>query len=164
MAIPPQELIDRLVAFENDLADFYDNLLLNNDLAPLAKLCRFMSQHSRIHAQLIANYREDAQIPQLNANPLEHLHERLKTNLREELGDETKVAEAARKLSQAEEIVGQAYARIADHYTSVSETYQKIAAKFHALAKDERDHRDYILREQQRMATAPPATAEKGDE
>ena len=47
------------------------------------------------------------------------------------------LAEAARKLSQAEEIVGQAYARIADHYTSVSETYQKIAAKFRdALQKE----------------------------
>ena len=163
MAISPRELIDRVVDFENDLAAFYADIRLDSHLEPLAKICRFMSQHSQIHAQLIANYRENADIPQLNVNPLEVLHERLKSNLRKELGDETDIAEVARKLSQAEEIVAKAYEKIAAHYEAVSAAYQKIAGKYKSLANDERDHQDYILRERKRIEASLSSTTSEDD-
>jgi hypothetical protein len=50
--------------------------------------------------------------------------------------------EAARRLSQAEEIIGRAYSKIADHYVQVSDTYRMISSKFASLAEDERSHCD----------------------
>jgi rubrerythrin len=160
MAMGPQQIIDMVVSLEKDLATFYEDLQLKASLKPLEKICRFMAQHSAIHAEMIANYRSNAEIPQLEINPLRILHERLKTGLRKELIDTKDVNEVARKLSQAEEIIGQAYAKIADHYNQVADNYRMIASKFNALADDERSHRDQILRENERLkqndAELPP--------
>jgi hypothetical protein len=147
MTMTPQQIIDRVVSLERELADFYTNLQSEPHLKPLEKIFRFMARHSAIHAELIANYRTDASIPQLEIDPLKTLHDRLKAGLREELSKSDDIHEAARKLSRAEEVIGLAYDRIADHYAHVSDTYGKIAGKFKALAEDERNHRDYILRE-----------------
>lgn len=118
----PQQVIDRIVSFEKDLADFYEDLQLKASLKPLEKICRLMAQHSAIHAEMIANYRSNAEIPELEINPLETLHERVKTSLRKELAATEDIDEAAHKLSQAEEIVSQADAKIADHYARVADT------------------------------------------
>ena len=158
----PQQTIDLVVSFEKDLATFYEDLQLKASLKPLEKICRFMAQHSAIHAEMIANYRSNADIPQLKINPLGTLHDRLKTSLRKELATTDDIDEAARKLSQAEEIVSQTYAKIADHYAQVADTYRMIASKFNALADDERTHRDYILQENQRLKpTGTALTPEK---
>jgi hypothetical protein len=85
MATTPQQVIDLVVSFERDLASFYDDLLLEPHLKPLENICRFMAQHSLIHAEMIANYRSDANIPQLQVTPLTTLHNRLKTSLRKEI-------------------------------------------------------------------------------
>jgi hypothetical protein len=151
MAMTPQQIIDRVVSFEKDLATFYEDLQLRASLKPLETICRFMAQHSAIHAEMIANYRSNADIPHLEINPLGTLHDRLKAGLRKELITTNDVNEAARKLSQAEEIIGQAYAKIADHYDQVADVYRMIASKFNSLADDERTHRDYILRENERL-------------
>ena len=63
--------------------------------------------------------------------------------------------QALKTLSQAEEIIGLAYATIADHYTRVADVYRMIASKFNALAEDERGHRDIILKERERLRPAP---------
>ena len=147
MAKTPQEVIDLVVAFEKDLAAFYKVLQLKPNLKPLARICRFMAQHSDIHAQMIANYRSNADIPQLQTNPLETLHERLKSSLQRELATSNDIGDVVDKIAQAEEVIGQAYARIADHYSNLADTYQMIAGKFRSLAEDERQHRDYIHRE-----------------
>ena len=160
MAVTPQQVIDLVVAIEKDLAAFYKALQLKPELKPLAHICRFMAQHSEIHAEMIANYRSNASIPQLQTNPLATLHERLKSNLEQELATIDDIAEAANKIAQAEEIIGQAYAKIANHYTELADTYRMIAGKFSSLAEDERQHRDYIHREHAKLgpaATAPPA-------
>lgn len=150
----PQQVIDLVAAFEKDLAAFYKGLQLKPHLKPLEKICRFMEQHSDIHAEMIANYRSDAQIPELQVNPLATLHDRLKKNLKKELASTDDLNEVARKLSQAEEIIGLAYAKIADHYADVSDTYRMIANKFNSLAEDERRHSDYIHRENEHLKPA----------
>lgn len=157
MGQSPQEIIDRVVAFEKDLAAFYADSPLRARSAALEKICRFMAKHSEIHAQMIANYREDAKIPGLAIDPLTTLHERLKTNLRLELTSNGDAAHVAGQLAQAEAIIGQAYAKIADHFDAVADTYRRLAGKFRALSDDERQHRDYIRREIQREG--PPAGA-----
>jgi rubrerythrin len=159
----PQQIIDRVVSFEKDLADFYEDLQLNASLKPLEKMCRFMAQHSAIHAEMIANYRSNAKIPQLEINPLGTLHDRLKTSLRKELAAIDDIDEAARQLSQAEEIVGQAYAKIADHYEQVADAYRMIASKFDSLADDERSHRDYIIQENERLKPTGAALPSDND-
>ena len=147
MALTPQEVIDLVVALEKDLVEFYDDLPLRKALKPLKRICRFMSQQSAIHAQMIANHRSNAAIPQLRLDPLTTLHERLKTTLHKELAATDDVDQAAIRLSQSEEVLAMAYARIAEHFANVADVYQTIAGKFNTLADDERSHRDYILRE-----------------
>lgn len=154
MAITPQQVIDLVAAFEKDLAAFYKALQLKPHLKPLEKICRFMEKHSDIHAEMIANYRSDAQIPELQVNPLATLHDRLKKNLKKELASTDDLNEVARKLSQAEEIIGLAYAKIAEHYADVSDTYRMIANKFNSLAEDERQHSDYIHQENEHLKPA----------
>jgi ferritin len=154
MATTPQQVIDLVVSFERDLASFYDDLLLEPHLKPLENICRFMAQHSLIHAEMIANYRSDANIPQLQVTPLTTLHNRLKTSLRKEIAATGNINEAADRLSRAEEIISMAYARIAEHYEEVADTYRKISSKFKSLADDERQHQDYIRREQARLEPA----------
>jgi DNA phosphorothioation-dependent restriction protein DptG len=161
MAITPQQVIDLVVAFEKDLATFYKALQLKPNLKPLEGTCRFMAQHSEIHAEMIANYRSNADIPQLQTNPLATLHERLKTSLEQELATTDDVAKAADKIAQAEDIISQAYAKIADHYSELADTYQMIAGKFRSLAEDERQHRDYVHREYAKLG--PAATAPSAD-
>lgn len=159
----PQQVIDQIVSFEKDLADFYEDLRLKASLKPLEKICRFMAQHSAIHAEMIANYRSNAEIPELEINPLETLHERVKTSLCKELAATEDIDEAANKLSQAEEIVSQAYTKIADHYTRVADTYRMIASKFNSLADDERSHRDQIIQENERLKQTGDALPSDGD-
>ena len=154
MAMTPQQVIDLAASFEKDLAAFYKGLQMKPHLKPLEKICRFMEQHSDIHSEMIANYRNDAEIPVLQVNPLATLHERLKTNLENELATTDDLDEVARKLSQAEEIIGQAYAKIADHYADVSDIYRMIANKFNSLAEDERQHSDIILRKKEHLKPA----------
>ena len=160
MTLTPQQMIDRIVAFEKDLAAFYESLPLHEALQPLEKISRFMSQHSAIHAEMIANYRTNAAVPRLQLEPLIALHERLKSSLRDELAAAETIDEAATRLARAEEVIGLAYAKIAAHYAEVSDIYRMIASKFDALADDERSHRDTILREKSRLgktaATSPP--------
>ena len=157
MTLTPQQLIDLVVSFEKDLAAFYEDLQLNASLKPLEKICRFMARHSAIHAEMIANYRSNAEIPQLEFNPLEILHDRLKTSLRHELAVTTDIREAVQKLSRAEDVVSQAYAKIADHFGNVSDAYRMIANKFKTLADDECSHRDTILREHERLTSTAAA-------
>lgn len=151
MAMTPQQIIDMVVSFEKDLASFYKDLQLKDGSKPLGKICRFMAQHSAIHAEMIANYRSNADIPQLEINPLGTLHDRLKTNLRKELSAIDDVDEAVVVLAQAEEIISLAYTKIADHYANVSDTYRMISNKFKSLADDEIGHRDYLLMEKSRL-------------
>ena len=109
---------------------------------------------------MIANYRSNAEIPQLQTNPLETLHERLKSSLQQELAASSDIGDVVNKIAQAEDVISQAYAKIADHYTDLADTYQMIAGKFRSLAEDERQHRDYIHREHAKLGpskTAPPA-------
>ncbi len=160
----PQQIIDRVVSFEKDLAAFYEDLQLKDSLKPLEKICRFMAQHSAIHAEMIANYRSNARIPQLEINPLGQLHDRLKTRLRDELAATDDIDQAARQLSQAEEIVGQAYAKIAEHYAQVADVYRMIAGKFDALAADERSHRDRIIKENERLKPTGAGSAPGKDQ
>jgi rubrerythrin len=159
----PQQVIDQVVSFEKDLASFYEDLQLKASLKPLEKICRFMAQHSAIHAEMIANYRSNAKIPQLEINPLGTLHDRLKTSLRKALAATDDIDDAARQLSQAEEIVSQAYAKIADHYAQVADAYRMIASKFDALAEDERSHRDYIIKENERLKPTGAALSSGND-
>ncbi|BBO72047.1 hypothetical protein DSCA_59770 [Desulfosarcina alkanivorans] len=93
-----------------------------------------MAQLALIHAEMIANYRNDAHIPQLQVTPLETLHNRLKTSLRKEIADAGDIDEAVDRLSRAEKIIGMAYTRIAGHYDDVADTCRRIASKFKALA------------------------------
>ena len=144
MPLTPQQIIDRVVVYEKDLAQFYDELRREPALKPLAKIFGFMAQHSNIHAEMIANYRDHAAIPQLDVNPLAILHERLKSSLKEELTASANSADTARKLAEAEEILGQAYAKIAAHYEEVGDRYKMIASKFKSLSEDERQHGEYI--------------------
>ena len=144
MALTPQQIFDRVVALEKDLAAFYDALGREHALKPLEAIFRFMAQHSAIHAEMIANYRNEAKIPQLDVNPFATLHDRLKESLTKELTSAENIADAARKLADAEEILAQVYDRIAGHYENVSESYQMIARKFRTLADDERNHSKYI--------------------
>jgi DNA phosphorothioation-dependent restriction protein DptG len=162
MAKTPQEVIDLVVAFEKDLAAFYQVLQLKPDLKPLARICRFMAQHSDIHAEMIANYRSNAEIPQLQTDPLETLHERLKTSLQQELAASTDIGEVVNKIAQAEDVISQAYAKIADHYSDLADTYQMIAGKFRSLAEDERQHRDTIYREHAKLGPSTAAPPAKG--
>ena len=142
--LTPQQLIDRVVVYEKDLAQFYDELRREPALKPLAEIFRFMAHHSHIHAEMIANYRSHAAIPQLDVTPLAILHERLKSSLKEELTASADSADAARKLAEAEEILGQAYAKIAGHYEALGDSYKMIASKFKSLSEDERQHGEYI--------------------
>ena len=162
MALTPQEVIDLVVALEKDLVGFYDDLPLRNELKPLEKICRFMSQHSAIHAQLIANYRSNAAIPQLHPDPLTTLHERLKTALREELATTDDIDQAAVRLAQTEEALAMAYARIAKHFADVADVNQSIAGRSDTLADDERSHRDYILREKAHLPKTADASSQDG--
>ncbi len=157
MVMTPQHVIDLVVAFEKDLAAFYKALQLNPNLKPLAPICRFMANHSDIHAQMIANYRSNADIPQLQTSPLEILHERLKTSLEEELATTDDIGKAVDHLAQAEAIIGQAYAKIADHYAELADTYRMIAGKFRSLADDESEHSAYIRREHAKLPSAETA-------
>jgi len=154
----PQQVIDKVVYFEKDLAEFYEALFLKPGLEPLAAVCRFMAQHSAIHAELIANYRSDAAIPQLEINPLGTLHDRLQSKLVTELENVKTVHDAMETLAAAETIISHAYAKIADHYDDVSATYEKIANKFRSLAQDEKLHSSYIRKEQKRLGEtdSPP--------
>jgi rubrerythrin len=147
----PQQVVDKVVSFEKNLAEFYESLLSKPGLEPLGTVCRFMAQHSAIHAELIANYRSDAAIPQLEINPLGTLHDRLQSRLVTELENAKTLHDAMETLATAETILSHAYAKIADHYDDVSATYGKIAHKFRSLSKDEELHSDYIRKEQKRL-------------
>jgi hypothetical protein len=145
-----------LVAFIHQVAGgFVFRLDALQRVHQVSDLHGFMAQHSLIHAEMIANYRSDAAIPQLQVTPLATLHDRLKTSLREEIAACDDIDDAADKLSRAEEIVSMAYTKIAAHYEEVAATYRMISNKFNALADDERQHHDYIRREHARINPTP---------
>ena len=147
MALSPRQIIDKVVVLEKDLAAFYDELRGMPALKPFEKILRYMAQHSSIHAEMIANYRSDIKIAQLDVDPLATLHDRLKDSLKEELTSVENPADAARKMAEMEEILSRAYAKIAEHYLEVGDSYKMIANKFKSLAADERQHSDYIRKQ-----------------
>ena len=83
--------------------------------------------------------------PVLNPDPINALHHRLKTSLREQIENETDQKTVLDKLARTEEIIGQLYASIADHYRKLAASCRAVADQFETLAEEEYGHRDYIL-------------------
>ncbi len=140
----PQELLDMVATFEDDLAAFYEKQEKVDRFSELKDILQFMHKHSAIHAQLVRNYRSEARIPKFNPQPLQQLHAKIIDALSQQLEEIKDLNEVGNKLAQAEELVGVVYRSIADHYNKLSDIYQKLGHKFNALADDELDHRDQI--------------------
>ena len=139
----PRQVLDLAVALEKDLADFYQELGGIDRLRPLADIFSFMADHSANHAARIEGATVDW--PVLNPDPINALHHRLKTSLREQIRNETDQKTVLDKLARTEEIIGQLYASIANHYRKLAASCTAVADQFETLAEEEYGHRDYIL-------------------
>ena len=106
-----------------------------------------MADHSANHAARIEKRAAAIELPALNTRPINELHERLKTSLREQIDNEKDENKILRNLAQTEEVVGQLYQSIADHYRQLANAYADIADQFETLSREEFSHRDYILEE-----------------
>ena len=141
----PRQVLDLAVALEKDLADFYQEIGGIDRLRPLADIFSFMADHSANHAARIEGITATVDWPVLNPDPINALHHRLKTSLREQIGNETDQKTVLDKLARTEEIIGQLYASIADHYRKLAASCTAVADQFETLAEEEYGHRDYIL-------------------
>ena len=143
----PKEIIDAIVVFEEDLAAFYQRLENDDHFKPMREVLQFMHKHSAIHAQLIRNYRAEVRLPQLSLQPLQTLHDRIKTVLNQQLMASTDLSEVSEKLAQAEAIISRAYAVIADYFDETADMYAKLGQKLKNLSKDEMQHHDQLLKQ-----------------
>ena len=143
----PQEIIDKVAAFEQDLAAFYERIETEDRFKRMRKVLQYMHKHSAIHAQLIRNYRPEAGLPQLSIEPLQALHARIKSVLYQQLMATEDLSQVCDQLAQSEALVGKAYAVIAAHFQKLSDVYSKLSHKFNALADDEMQHHDELLKQ-----------------
>ena len=103
----PRELFKLIVDLENDLADFYQEIGQIDRLKAFADIFSFMADHSQRHARRIESIAQVIRIPTLNTEPIESLHQRLKSSLFEQIRDEKDEKTVMRKLAHTEEVVGQ---------------------------------------------------------
>ena len=135
------------VTLEKDLADFYQELGRRDRLKPYADIFSFMADHSAGHADQIQQAAGALSWRVLDMEPITALHARLKSSLREEIQSEGDHSAVLAKLARTEEIIGQLYQTIAGHYRSRAAACTAVADIFEQLAREEFDHRDYILEE-----------------
>lgn len=140
----PQKLIDTVIAFEKDLAEFYQKLENIERLKELKKILQFMHKHSDIHAELIHNFRSDATLPALNVEPLHALHARIKSALSDQIIAADDMGDVYEKLAQAEALISQIYTAISKHYQKMADLYSKLSHNFKNLADDEMQHHRHI--------------------
>lgn len=139
------DLFKTVIALERDLADFYQALGRVEALRPFADIFSYMADHSARHAEQIQDSALTADLPPLNTDPLQALQDRLKTSLQKQIESEAIPRLVLERLAQAEEIVGQMYQSLAQHFHKKAARNREIATQFEQLAREERDHRDYIL-------------------
>ena len=143
----PQELINIVVALEQDLADFYERIEKEDQFRKIGDVLKYMHKHSAIHAELIRNHLPEAGVPKLNIEPLQTLHTRIKSALFQQLMDTDDLTRACEQLAQAEALIAQAYTVIAAHCQKVAGVYEKLGHKFKSLADDEMQHHDQLLKQ-----------------
>jgi hypothetical protein len=141
----PHEVFELVVALETDLADFYLEMGQIERLKPFADIFSYMTDHSQSHARQIDKAAATINLPLLNTEPINELHQRLKSSLHEQILEEKDEKTVMRRLAQTEEVVGQLYQSIADHYRKLAASYTAVAEQFETLATEEFQHRDYIL-------------------
>lgn len=141
----PHDVFEQVVSLEKDLADFYQELGRIEQLKAFADTFSFMTDHSANHAARIEKRAAAIKLPVLNTGPMNELHLRLKTSLRERINHEKDTKMVLQMLAQTEEVFGQLYQAIAVHYRKLAETYTDIADQFETLSNEEYRHRDYIL-------------------
>jgi rubrerythrin len=139
------DLFETVIALERNLADFYQALGRSERLRSFADIFSYMADHSARHADQIQDWALTADLPPLDIDPLQALQQRLKTSLRQQIESDTDARRILERLAQAEEIVGQMYQSLAQHFHKKAARNHEIAAQFEQLAREERDHRDYIL-------------------
>jgi len=143
----PQELINIVVALEQDFAAFYERIEKEDHFQKIRDVLEYMHKHSAIHAELIRNHLPEASVPKLNLEPLQTLHTRIKSVLFQQLMDVDDLNRACEQLAQAEALIGQAYTVIAAHCQKVAAVYTKLEHRFKALADDEMQHHDQLLKQ-----------------
>jgi hypothetical protein len=139
------KVVELAVTLEKDLADFYQELGRIEHLKPYADIFSFMVDHSASHANQIEQAARALSWRALDTEPITALHARLKSSLREEIQSEGDHSAVLAKLARTEEIIGQMYRTIAGHYRKRAESCTAVADTFEQLAREEFDHRDYIL-------------------
>lgn len=140
----PRQLFEKVVALETDLADFYLEIGQIEHLKPLADIFSFMTDHSQEHARQIDRVAAAIDMPELDTDPINELHQRLKSSLLEQIRDEKDKDTIIRKLAQTEDVIGQLYQSIAAHYRKLATAYTAVADQVETLSKEEFGHRDYI--------------------
>ena len=141
----PRLVLDLAVALERDLADFYQKIGEIDRLRQFADIFSFMVDHSANHAVQIEKAATSLEWPALNVEPINALHRRIKSTLREQIRNETDERVVREKLARTEEIIGQLYQSIAQHYHKLAASCILVAEQFEALSGEEYGHRDYIL-------------------
>ena len=141
----PRQVFELVIALETDLADFYLEIGQIERLKPLADIFSFMTDHSQTHARQIDRVAATIETPTLDTDPINELHQRLKSSLLAQIRDEEDKDTIMRKLAQTEDVIGQLYQSIADHYRKLAETCNVVSNQFETLATEEFGHRDFIL-------------------
>ncbi|MFH2130020.1 MAG: hypothetical protein ABIK68_06570 [bacterium] len=147
----PIDAFGLVKSLEKDLARFYRKLRNITQLKELSDVFQAMEQQSSAHADRIDDQCKVMANTPLDVESIYGLHNKIKSSLFEKLSHEKDIHVALAQLAEAEELIGKLYASISKYYRKSAQIDASTADQFDNLAREEFQHRDFILKKLEKI-------------
>ncbi|MBN2080397.1 MAG: hypothetical protein JW838_15610 [Spirochaetes bacterium] len=145
------EYLNYIVLLENTLGSYYQKIKNLPRLEGARSVLEFMESHSFEHAELIKETAEKHKKPAIRETMITDFQNNLVEKVFKEISDEKDILRVLETLADSEESLGKLYRSIADLMIRIGDHYREIAAEIAAVADQEFNHRDLLLKDRDRL-------------
>lgn len=145
------EYLNYIVLLENTLGTYYGKIKNLPRLEGARSVLEFMETHSFEHADLIREAGGKRRKPALRESMITDFQNDLVEKVFRQISDEKDILSVLEKLANSEESLGKLYHGIADLMVRIGDYYREIAAEIAAVADQEFNHRDLLLKDRERL-------------
>ncbi len=145
------EYLNFIVLLENTLGTYYGKIKNLPRLEGARSVLEFMETHSFEHAELVRDAAEKHRKPALRESMIADFQNNLVEKVFREISEEKDILSVLEKLANSEESLGKLYQGIADMLVRIGDYYREIAAEIAAVANQEFNHRDLLLKDRDRL-------------
>ena len=145
------EYLNYIMLLENTLGTYYRKIKNLPRLEGARSVLEFMESHSFEHARIIGEAANTHRKPAIREGMIADFQNNLVEKVFRDISDEKDILRVLEILADSEESLGKLYRSLAELMVRMGDYYREIAGEIEAVAEQEFNHRDLLLKDRDRL-------------